>query len=174
MRPFIIAVLLIAALPEFGTAQDKTKPGPARLVSSQSPSPKPILFIDARKGVMEIEGEHWLPESAGEKAEDVATSISCKRSLGVCALASGNGLFGVQAWFLSITSWTPDRILLRGESLMGSPCWKPPSYTVDATRGTVHRMDLPGTQSDRVECRTAPYQQPRKRVFELVHLGARQ
>jgi hypothetical protein len=143
----------------------------AKPVASQPPYPKPLLHI--KNGDMEIVGNHWQPENADEKVQDTRTYIHCKKRLGLCAFASDGALMGVRAEFLTIRSWTSRRILLTGEDWTRSPCWNASNYSVDVTNGKVYRIDIPGTQSNRIECRVAPYQSPQRRVFELEYLGAR-
>ena len=143
-----------------------------RPVASQPHLPKPILHV--KNGDIEIIGNHWLPENADEKVQDLRTYIHCKKRLGLCAFAS-DGLTGVHAEFLTISSWTSERVLLAGEDGTRSPsCWNASKYRIDVTSGKVYRIDVPGALSNRVECRMAPYQSPRRRVFELEYLSPRQ
>ena len=133
----------------------------AKPIASQPPPSKPILQV--KNGDMEIIGNHWLPENADEKVLDLRTYIHCKKLLGLCAFAS-DGLMGVQAEFLTITSWTSKRVLLTGEDgTRSSSCWNASEYSVDVTGGKVYRIDVPGKLSSRVECRTGPYQSPTKK-----------
>jgi len=153
-RIFLFAATAGLLLTNFVVSQISLGPG------------KPIVAI--AKGDMVILGEVWVPENANDKPRETFTYIHCERQVGMCAIATGNGN-GVHADILSVASWTSKRVILRGDKQLGSPCWNAPDYVVDVTNGRVYQILLPGPQSNMVECRIAPWQPPRKTVFELAH-----
>jgi hypothetical protein len=124
---------------------------------------RPIVSVD--KGEMWIVGDIWSPIGARqEKAIRAHTWIHCRKRLGACALATGNEA-GVHAELLTVLSWTSKRVALRHEETHAS-CTNT-DYAVDLTSGDVSLISSPGSLAERIECRTGPYQKPKRIVYEL-------
>lgn len=153
-RIFFFAAAAGLLLANLGVCQISSGPG------------KPIVAIT--KGDMVILGEVWVPEGANDKRQEISTYIHCERQVGMCAIATGNWN-GVHADILKVVSWTSKRVILRGDKQLGGPCWNAPDYVVDVTSGRVYQILLPGPHASMVECRIAPWQRPRRTVFERAH-----
>jgi hypothetical protein len=121
------------------------------------------------QGELYISGNRWLPVDPTEKSIDGAISIRCKRKPSVCALARSGAFLNVE--FLTVVSWTSKRVTLRGETL--HPSCSNSDYVVDVARRSVSLISIPGSLAERVECRVAPYEKPKRTVYELAYEGAR-
>lgn len=124
---------------------------------------RPIVSVD--KGEMWVVGDMWSAIGAQqEKPIKEHTWIHCRKRLGACALATGDE-HGVHAELLTILSWTPKRVALRDEKAQAT-CTNT-DYVVDLASGDVSLISSPGPLAERTECRTAPYQKPKRTVYEL-------
>ena len=125
---------------------------------------RPIIsFYD---GGLLIVGDAWFPTDPSAKPIKTHIQILCKRRLGICALATSDGDAGVAVEFLTVVSWTSKRVSLRDERL--HPSCAVSDYIVDRAGSSVSLISSPGLHAERVECRTGPYQKPKRTVYDLA------
>jgi hypothetical protein len=123
-------------------------------------------IISFYNGVLFIVGDAWFPTDPSAKPIKTHIRILCKRRLGICALATSDGDAGVAVEFLTVVSWTSKRVSLRDERL--HPSCAVSDYIVDRAGSSVSLISSPGLHAERVECRTGPYQKPKRTVYDLA------
>ena len=123
-------------------------------------------IISFYNGGLLVVGDAWFPTDPSDKPIKSHIRILCKRRLGICALATSAGDAGVAVEFLTVVSWTSKRVALRDERLY--PSCLVNDYIVDRAGNSVSLISSPGRLAERVECRTGPYQKPKRTVYDLA------